>query len=130
MSAAEPTRPQDATIIQLRHTASVPDPAPTPPPAIVEQHEPIKLDIDWKGLVQPPDIWTDDRPSLRKLWLYGVYGKWTNVDGVWRALGACWATLALSVHAIAYTALWIVERFSRFAIATVLITLALLVLKH
>lgn len=127
---AEPTRvhDHDATVIPLRHTASVPDTmtastAPVTP-------TPVRYDIDWKDLVQPPDIWSDDRPSLRKIWLYGVYGKWTNVDGVWRVLGAVWASIALAVHAAAYTALWLVERFSRFVAAAVLITLLVLVLKH
>jgi len=128
MSAAEPARPQDTNVIPIRHTASVPDPTP-PVPAVVEP-ERIKLDIDWRDLVQPPDIWSDDRPSLRKLWLYGVYGKWTNVDGVWRTLGAVWATFALGVHAVTYTANWLVERFPRFAVAVTAITLAILVLKH
>lgn len=130
--SAEPSRVQDATVIPLRNTASVPDaPAvPAAPPAVPAVPSPVRYDIDWKDLVQPPDIWSDDRPSLRKLWLYGVYGKWTNVDGVWRALGAVWASLALAVHAVAYTTLWLFERFSRFAVTAVLITLLVLVLKH
>lgn len=129
--SAEPSRVQDATVIQLRHTASVPDtPAPSAPPSVPAEPKPVRYDIDWKDLLQPPDIWSDDRPSLRKIWLYGVYGKWTNVDGIWRFLGAVWASIALAVHAVAYTALWLTERFSRFAVAVVSITLLVLVLKH
>lgn len=132
--SAEPSRVQDATIIPLRQTASVPDapavPTPPPAPAMPVESSPVRYEIDWKDLVQPPDIWSDDRPSLRKIWLYGVYGKWTNIDGVWRVLGAVWASIALAVHAVAYTALWLTERFSRFAVTAVLITLLVLVLKH
>jgi hypothetical protein len=126
--SAEPSRAQDATIIPLRHTASVPD-TPTASTTPVAP-TPVRYDIDWKDLVQPPDIWSDDRPALRKIWLYGVYGKWTNVDGIWRVLGAVWASIALGLHAVGYTFLWIIERFSRFAVAAVLITLLVLVLKH
>jgi hypothetical protein len=127
--SAEPSRVQDATVIPIRQAASVPDaPAVPAPPAVPAT--PVRYDIDWKDLVQPPDIWSDDRPSLRKLWLYGVYGKWTNIDGIWRILGAIWSTIALAVHAVAYTALWLTERFSRFAVTVVLITLLVLVLKH
>lgn len=128
--SAEPSRVQDATVIPLRHTASVPDTHAVPAPPAVPTVSPVRYDIDWKDLVQPPDIWSDDRPSLRKIWLYGVYGKWTNVDGIWRVLGAIWATIALGVHAVAYTLLWLFERFSRFAVTAVLITLLVLVLKH
>lgn len=129
MSAAEHDRVQD-NVIPIRHTASLPDPAPAPPAPAVVEPEGIKLDIDWRGLLQPPDIWSDDRPSLRKLWLYGKYGKWTNVDGVWRFLGAAWAVVSLALHAVGYSFLWITERFPRFAIASTLITLAILILKH
>lgn len=129
MSAAEQHRVQDhdATVIPIRHTASVPDVPVTPAAPAPER---IRREIDWRGLVQPPDIWSDDRPSLRKIWLYGVYGKWTNIDGVWRVLGALWASLALAVHGVAYTLLWLVERFPRFLVAVTLTTLVILVLKH
>jgi hypothetical protein len=129
MSAAETHRVQDrvATVTPLRHPASVPDTTPAAPAVPA----PIRRDIDWRGLVQPPDIWSDDRPSLRKIWLYGVYGKWTNIDGVWRILGAVYASvIALPVHCAAYSALWLVERFPRLLVAAVLVTLVLLVLKH
>lgn len=130
MSAAEPARPQDATIIQLRQTASVPEPSPAPPPAVAEP-EPIKLNIDWKGLLQPPDIWSEDRPSLRKIWMYCRYGDWTRVDGIARLLGAIDAlALVLPVFAALYTFLWIWERPARRLIAAAAITLLILVLKH
>lgn len=80
-------------------------------------------------LITPPDIWSDDRPSLRKIWLYGVYGRWTHADGIARFAGAAYATvIALPLHAAAYFALWIVERPSRLAVAAVLATFTILTL--
>jgi hypothetical protein len=130
MSAAEHDRVQD-NVIPIRHTTPAPDPAPAPPvPAVVEP-ERIKLDIDWRDLLQPPDIWSDDRPSLRKVWLYCRYGDWTRVDGVARIVGAIDAlVLILPVFALLYTFLWLWERPARRLIAAAAITLAILILKH
>ncbi|MFC5268486.1 hypothetical protein ACFPJ1_40810 [Kribbella qitaiheensis] len=122
MSAME--RPQDT----LEHVATV-TPLPsraTPDPA------PAKPVINTAAIVDfvcPPDIWSDDRPSLRKVWLYGVYGRWTHADGFARFAGAAYATvIALPLHALAYTALWIVERPARLAVAAVLGTFIYLTL--
>lgn len=95
-----------ATVTALPSRAT-PDLAPLPIPTRAQI-------VD---LVTPPDIWSDDRPSLRKIWLYGVYGRWTDARGPFRVAGAIYATLAGAVHAVAYLALWIVERPARFFIA-------------
>lgn len=66
------------------------------------------------GLITPPDIWSDDRPSLRKVWLYARYGRWTHAAGVVRVLGAIDSLLlVLPVTAAGYSLLWIWERPAR-----------------
>lgn len=68
--------------------------------------------------VTPPDIWSDDRPSLQKIWLYGVYGRWTDAYGLLRLAGAAYATVvAFPLHALLYLGLWLVERPARFLVA-------------
>lgn len=76
--------------------------------------------------VVPPDIWSERRPSLRDLWLYGVYGRWTQVDGPVRFAGAVYATVSLAVHAVGYLALWVVERPSRFMVAATVAALLII----
>jgi hypothetical protein len=127
MSAIETTdgRVQDKVV---EHVASVtalpsrvtPDPAPVVPlPSLAQVFD----------FVTPPDIWSDDRPSLRKLWLYGVYGRWTAATGPVRVAGAVYATtVAFPLHAALYLALWIAERPSRLLVAAVITALAILVL--
>jgi hypothetical protein len=108
-----------ASVTQLPSRA-IPDPTP---PAV---HLPSASQI--ADFVTPPDIWSDDRPSLRKIWLYGVYGRWTAATGPLRVAGAVYASLAALIHAAAYMVLWIVERPARFAVAAALVGLTILAL--
>jgi hypothetical protein len=69
-------------------------------------------------LVRPPDVWSDERPSLRSQWLYSVYGPWTGEATLGRRLGVAYAALvALPATALGYLLLWLVERPSRAAVA-------------
>jgi hypothetical protein len=122
MSAIETTdgRVQDA----VEHVASVttlpsrttPDPAPAP--SLPVPHLPSMSEV--AALVTPPDIWSDDRPSLRKIWLYARYGRWTDASGPLRVAGAAWAFVAMAVTTVLYLVGWIFERPARFAIAAAL----------
>jgi hypothetical protein len=110
MSAIETSegRAQDvvrpvATVTTLPSRAT-PDLAPLPIPTLAQI----------AAVVTPPDIWSDDRPSLRKMWLYARYGRWTDASGPFRVLGQIDAfVLVLPVHAVAYAGLWIWERPAR-----------------
>jgi hypothetical protein len=117
MSAMETTDVQDAVVERDATIYTLPAPAPAP-----------KINrASATAFVQPPDIWSDDRPGLRKLWLYAAYGRWTRGDGVARFLGSAYAVfVALPFHAAVYLAAWIVERPGRLTVASVLTTLALL----
>jgi anti-sigma-K factor RskA len=122
MSAVETTgdRVQDvarvATVTTLPHLAPAVEPKPKRVAKVAE-------------LVTPPDLWSDDRPSLRKIWLYGVYGRWTAADGFWRYAGAAWATVvALPITTGLYLLQWLVERPARFIVAATVVGLAKLAL--
>lgn len=66
----------------------------------------------------PPDIYDDDRPSLKKLWLYAAWGRWTRNDGFLRFAGKAYTTvIAWPGTAILYTLAWIIERPARLAVA-------------
>lgn len=79
--------------------------------------------------VTPPDIWSEKRPSLRDMWLYARYGRWTRADGLLRFLGALDSlVLVLPVHAVAYLGLWIWERPARRFVVAALVGLTLLAL--
>lgn len=70
------------------------------------------------------DVWSDDRPSLRSLWLYAVYGQWTGERTPARVAGVIDAVLiTLPVTAVGYLLLWVVERPARRIVAAVLTAL-------
>lgn len=131
MSAAESSRDVErvATVHPLPSRAT-PDPESTVPaertsPALPSVSLPSASQVF--DFVVPPDIWSDKRPSLRDLWLYGVYGRWTRVDGVVRVLGALYASvIAMPIHAAVYLGLWIVERPARFIVAATVVALIIL----
>jgi hypothetical protein len=82
-----------------------------------------------KDAIQPPDIWSDRRPSLREIWLYGVYGRWTRAKGPVRIAGAVYATvIALPIHALAYIFCWLAERPARFFVVATVAALTMLAL--
>jgi hypothetical protein len=82
-----------------------------------------------RDLVRPPDVWSDPRPSLRSLWLYAVYGKWTGERTPSRYAGVAYAALvAMPIHCATYLLNWIVERPARLAVSVVLILLVVLAL--
>lgn len=76
-----------------------------------------------RELVVPPDVWSEKRPSLRDLWLYSVYGPWTGERTPSRYLGIAYSLLALSLTAVGYLLLWIVERPARAGVALALFAL-------
>jgi hypothetical protein len=81
----------------------------------------------------PPDIWSDDRPSLQKLWLYTWHGTWTRDDETGerspaRVLAGLYAVLlAIPLTAPLYYLLWIIERPARLAVALTLVGLFILI---
>jgi hypothetical protein len=131
MSAAESSRDVErvATVTPLPSRA-MPDPEPAVPsertaPSLPSVPLPSASQIF--DFVVPPDIWSDKRPSLRDLWLYGVYGRWTQATGFVRVLGALYASvIAMPVHAATYLGLWIVERPARLLIAATVVALIIL----
>lgn len=124
MSTAESSREVDrvATVTPLPSRA-MPDPEPSAPALPVSLPSPAQI-FDF---VVPPDIWSDDRPSLRKLWLYGVYGRWTQASGPVRVLGALYASVvSMPFHTLTYLANWIVERPARLLVAAIVAVLIII----
>ena len=79
---------------------------------------------DVAGVFSPPDIWSQDRPSLSSVWAYASHGDWTNPAGAPRRIGQMYALLAsVPVVAIAYTLAWTAERPARLAAVIVLLVL-------
>lgn len=123
MSAAEHQDVEHvATVTHLPHLAPSVE-----PPAVVEPAEPRDPILPrLAAYLTPPDVWSEKRPSLHDLWSYGVRGEWTRVDGLVRFAGACWATLALALHAVLYVVGWIFERPARFFVAATVAALVYL----
>lgn len=128
MTAAAEQEVEHVATIHPLPSRAMPDPEPeveVVAPVLPTVHLPSMSQV--AEFVVPPDVWSDDRPSLRKLWLYGVYGRWTRADGFVRVLGALYASvIAMPVHAAAYLGLWIIERPARL-LAVVIVT-ALIIL--
>lgn len=123
MSAAESSEVERVASVTALPSRVTPDPQPGLP----VQHLPSFAQV--AELVTPPDIWSDKRPSLRDLWLYGVYGRWTHANGPVRFAGATYATVvAFPLHAIGYSVLWIFERPARLLIASTVVALTILTL--
>ncbi len=73
----------------------------------------------------PPDVWSQDRPALNRVWAYASRGEWTTDDGAFRKAGQVYAlTVAFPAVGAAYLTAWVAERPTR--LATVLILLILL----
>ncbi|WP_020393438.1 hypothetical protein [Kribbella catacumbae] len=76
----------------------------------------------------PPDVWSDDRPSLKKLWYYATHGVWTGEKTPARMLAVMYAFgLAIPLTALGYYLLWLVERPARLIIAATVVGLFILV---
>lgn len=122
MSAAEHHEVERVATVTKLPSRAMPDPEP---PAIVEPKAPLlpRVATYW----HPPDIWSEKRPSLRDVWLYVRYGRWTDESGLLRVLGALDSFLVvLPVHALLYTLLWVWERPARRFIAATVVALAIL----
>jgi hypothetical protein len=76
------------------------------------------------GVFTPPDIVSEDRPSLKKVWAHAARGEWTRKTGLPRRVGQIDA-LFISVPFVAlfYLCAWTVERPSRRIAAAVLLVL-------
>ena len=126
MSAAESSRDVErvATVTPLPSRAT-PDPEPPAVPSLPVPHIPSMSQV--ADLFVPPDIWSEKRPSLRDIWLYARYGRWTQQTGVLRVLG-CLDSMFIVVpfHAVTYLANWIVERPARRFIAATVVALIIL----
>lgn len=100
---------------------SAPDPGPDKHP------ETVTLSDRLGGVVSgftPPDIWSQDRPALSKVWAYAARGDWTGPDGAPRRVGQLYALLvAVPAVAVAYTLAWAAERGTRLTALIVLLIL-------
>jgi hypothetical protein len=74
--------------------------------------------------ITPPDIWSQERPSLSQMWAYAAHGEWTNPKGAPRRVGQAYAAVvAFPVAGLAYLLAWVAERPSRLLAAIVLLVL-------
>lgn len=72
----------------------------------------------------PPDIWSQERPSLSQIWAYATHGEWTNPKGGPRRVGQAYAAVvAFPVAGLAYLLAWVAERPSRLLATVVLLVL-------
>lgn len=71
----------------------------------------------WRRAVayfQPPELWSERRPSLAEVWSYARHGEWTSATGVWRLLGGLYAVaVAFPAHLLGYGVLFLIERPGR-----------------
>lgn len=71
----------------------------------------------------PPDIWSEQRPCLRELWLYARHGTQAGTHGSARGWARAWAVLVtLPLALTAYYLAWLAERPARFVAALLLYT--------
>jgi hypothetical protein len=69
----------------------------------------------------PPDIWSQNRPSLLQVIAHAWYGDWGPKTGPWRLAGRIDAVLfGVPLVALFYSLAWIAERFSRRLCAIIL----------
>ncbi|RKR98978.1 hypothetical protein DFP74_6699 [Nocardiopsis sp. Huas11] len=115
-----------------------PERAPEPPAAPAEtdpaeEEVPVKVGPGlgerlggWaRASFVPPQIWSEDRPSLSKQLAYAREGLWGPKTGWHRtaAQAAFWG-VSFPTSAAAYAIEWVGERPSRWVVALVLISLA------
>ncbi|MFE3457403.1 hypothetical protein ACFXKD_07630 [Nocardiopsis aegyptia] len=125
------------------HTpAPAPERAPTPPEeaarasvevAVADDDTPVKVGPGlgerlggWaRASFVPPQIWSEDRPSLSKQLRYAREGAWGPRAGWHRTAAqvAFWG-VSFPTSAAAYAIEWVGERPSRWVVALVLISLA------
>lgn len=109
------------------------EPAPGPAEvAVVDDDTPVKVGPGWgerlgawaRDSFVPPEIWSQDRPSLQKQLAYARTGEWGPDQGWIRTAGliAFWA-VSLPTSVAAYALEWVGERPSRWVTAVVLIWL-------
>jgi hypothetical protein len=124
MSTAESSEVERVATVTPLPSRAMPDPEPAERSVSAVSLPSAAQIFDF---VVPPDIWSDDRPSLRKLWFYGVYGRWTQATGFVRVLGALYASvIAMPFHTATYLANWIVERPARLLTVAVIVGLVVL----
>lgn len=76
------------------------------------------------GVFQPPEIWTDDRPSLAKVAARAERGAWTKADGAVRKAGIWYFRLVyVPTAAVCKYVDWLVEHPSRHLAAWIVIGL-------
>lgn len=77
-----------------------------------------------RDVLTPPDIWSQERPSLSQVWAHATHGDWTRKTGLPRRAGQIDALfIAVPLVGLAYLLAWIVERPSRRIAAAVLLVL-------
>ncbi|MEQ7125334.1 hypothetical protein ABN034_12515 [Actinopolymorpha sp. B11F2] len=65
------------------------------------------------GLFRPPDVWSTDRPSLRKQLNYARYGVQHPEGGPLRVFSLLFAYVGLIPQACLYLLAWVAERPGR-----------------
>ncbi len=138
-----PNTPDDAQVTAPEEGVRAPSGAdrarePAPPPArggevaVTEDQDPVKIrpsvgefvvDV-WRAEFLPPQIWSEDRPSLKKQYTYAREGAWGPKKG-WarKAALACFWAVSFPTSIAAYSIEWVGERPTRWITALVLLSL-------
>jgi hypothetical protein len=77
----------------------------------------------WLAQFSPPDIVTEDRPSLRKAWAYYKRGGWTVEDGAPRRAGMAFGWFVIVKKTLLYQIDWVTDRPATLTVATALFVL-------
>ena len=77
------------------------------------------------GLFRPPDVWSTDRPSLRRQVAYARWGVQHPARGPLRAFSVAYAAVGLLLQAALYFAAWVVERPGRLVAGYALLAVLL-----
>lgn len=145
MEAADDWRPLEKPQVRTPQTPVTPESDPEPvaevidlgerrdptpeTPATPEDHqeEEAKDDLLKKIIkvfqteFQPPDIYRQDQPSLRKVIEYGWRGPWGPDVGPWRTAGKVYQViLGIPGVALCYGIAWLFARGSRLTAALIL----------
>lgn len=83
--------------------------------------------VDWYTLIEPPEVWSNHRPSLRDLAHHAWSGDELGDRATGHLPGRIYAvTVSIPAHAVGYLLLWLTERPARLAVGMILATLVAL----
>jgi hypothetical protein len=74
-----------------------------------------------RGRFTPPDLWTNDRPSLRQSWEWAVRGEHLPDDDPVRLTACIVAGITIPLRAVLLYLDWLLEHPSRLVAAAVLV---------